>query len=83
MAQGASLFLFVTQASGSAAALPLQPLCSAKTWLQLSLHALQVAHRFYQQFTGMPLERVEEETDRDNFMGGQKAIELGLIDSVL
>ena len=42
-----------------------------------------MVHRFYQQFTGLPLERVEEETDRDNFMGGEKAKELGLIDAVL
>ena len=49
----------------------------------MSVSGLQVVHRFYEQFTGLPLERVEEETDRDNFMGPQKAVELGLIDSVL
>ncbi|MEA3291498.1 MAG: ATP-dependent Clp endopeptidase proteolytic subunit ClpP [Pseudomonadota bacterium] len=29
------------------------------------------------------LEQVEQETERDNFMGGEKAVEYGIIDSVL
>jgi ATP-dependent Clp protease protease subunit len=33
--------------------------------------------------TGQPLERIEKDTDRDNFMGGTDACEYGLIDSVL
>jgi ATP-dependent Clp protease, protease subunit len=33
--------------------------------------------------TGQSLERIEKDTDRDNFMGGQDACEYGLIDSVL
>ncbi len=33
--------------------------------------------------TGQPLERIEKDTDRDNFMGGNAAAEYGLIDSVL
>lgn len=44
---------------------------------------LQVIHRFYQKFTGLPLERVEEETDRDNFMSPAAAKELGLIDDII
>ena len=44
---------------------------------------LQVIHRFYQKFTGLPLDRVEEETDRDNFMSPAAAKELGLIDDII
>ncbi|CAK0742754.1 ATP-dependent Clp protease proteolytic subunit [Gammaproteobacteria bacterium] len=33
--------------------------------------------------TGQPLERIQQDTDRDNFMGPQAAIEYGLIDEIL
>jgi len=33
--------------------------------------------------TGQPLERIQSDTDRDNFMGGNEAKEYGLIDEVL
>jgi len=33
--------------------------------------------------TGQPMERVQADTDRDRFMGGQEAVEYGLIDQVL
>ncbi len=33
--------------------------------------------------TGQPIERIQQDTDRDNFMGGQEAAEYGLIDAVL
>ena len=33
--------------------------------------------------TGQPLERIQSDTDRDNFMGGNEAKENGLIDEVL
>ncbi len=35
------------------------------------------------QHTGQPLERIQNDTDRDRFMGGQEAVEYGLIDQVL
>jgi hypothetical protein len=44
---------------------------------------LQVVHQFFVQFTGLSLETVQEETDRDNFLSPQQAMELGLIDAVL
>ena len=47
------------------------------------LSSAQVLHHFYHQFTGLPMDRVEEETDRDNFVGAKQAVELGLIDSIL
>lgn len=33
--------------------------------------------------TGQPLDRIAADTDRDNFMGGEEAVEYGLIDTVL
>jgi ATP-dependent Clp protease protease subunit len=33
--------------------------------------------------TGQPIEKIEGDTDRDNFMGGNDAVEYGLIDKVL
>ncbi len=33
--------------------------------------------------TGQPMEKIQVDTDRDNFMGGQAAVEYGLIDAVL
>jgi ATP-dependent Clp protease protease subunit len=35
------------------------------------------------KLTGQPLERIEKDTDRDNFMSAQEAKEYGLIDQVL
>lgn len=33
--------------------------------------------------TGQPLERIERDTDRDNFMSAEQAVEYGLVDAVL
>ena len=33
--------------------------------------------------TGQPLEQIEKDTDRDNFMGAQEAASYGLIDKVV
>ncbi len=33
--------------------------------------------------TGQPLERIEKDTDRDNFMTAQEAKEYGLVDEVI
>ncbi|MEJ2393326.1 MAG: ATP-dependent Clp endopeptidase proteolytic subunit ClpP [Candidatus Thiodiazotropha sp.] len=33
--------------------------------------------------TGQPIEKIGEDTERDNFMGGEMAVEYGLIDKVL
>ena len=35
------------------------------------------------QHTGQPLERIQSDTERDNFMGSEQAVEYGLIDEVL
>ena len=45
--------------------------------------ASQVVHRFYSEFTGQTVEKMEQETDRDNFMSPKQALDLGLIDAIL
>ena len=40
-------------------------------------------NRLLAQHTGQPLEQVEHDTDRDNFMSAQAAAEYGLIDKVI
>ena len=35
------------------------------------------------QHTGQPMEVIERDTDRDNFMSGEAAVKYGLIDQVL
>jgi ATP-dependent Clp protease, protease subunit len=44
---------------------------------------MKVIQAMYADFTGLPLERVEEETDRDTFLSPQNALELGLIDHII
>lgn len=47
---------------------------------------LKVKHRLNEilaKHTGQPMERIERDTDRDRFMGGDEAAEYGLIDSMM
>jgi len=47
------------------------------------LKTKQVMNEILAQHTGQPLERVQKDTDRDNFMSAQEAKEYGLVDHVL
>jgi len=47
------------------------------------LQARDRLNRILAKHTGQNLEKIAEDTDRDNFMGGNAAVEYGLIDSVL
>ena len=40
-------------------------------------------NRILSDNTGQPLEQIEKDTDRDNFMGAQEAASYGLIDKVV
>jgi ATP-dependent Clp protease protease subunit len=40
-------------------------------------------NRILSENTGQPIEVIERDTDRDNFMTAQKAMEYGIIDRVL
>lgn len=43
----------------------------------------QKMNRMYSEMTGQPVEVIERDTDRDNFLTAQEALEYGLIDKVI
>ncbi|WP_151736564.1 ATP-dependent Clp endopeptidase proteolytic subunit ClpP [Paenibacillus tengchongensis] len=47
------------------------------------LKTRQKLNQIYVERTGQPLEKIERDTDRDNFMNAEEAKEYGLIDQVL
>jgi ATP-dependent Clp protease protease subunit len=47
------------------------------------LRTKRVMNEILQKLTGQPLERIERDTDRDNFMTAREAQEYGLVDHVL
>lgn len=47
------------------------------------LYARDRINKILAHHTGQPLEKIAKDTDRDNFMGGQAAVDYGLIDSVM
>lgn len=55
----------------------------------IDIHAREILqvrerlNRILAKHTGQPLENIQVDTDRDNFMGPQQAVEYGLIDAVL
>jgi ATP-dependent Clp protease, protease subunit len=44
---------------------------------------MKVMYQFLSKYTGLPVDRVEEECDRENFLDPKQAAELGLIDGVV
>ncbi len=55
----------------------------------IEIHAREILYlrgrlnEMLSKHTGQPIERIERDTDRDNFMSGAAAVEYGLIDKVL
>jgi ATP-dependent Clp protease, protease subunit len=47
------------------------------------LRTKRLMNEILQRHTGQPLERIERDTDRDNFMSAQEARDYGLVDHVL
>lgn len=58
---------------------------AAGSWLHILTmkSSMQVINRFLSKFTGMSTDDIEVETDRDNFLGPEAAIDKGVIDKVL
>jgi len=44
---------------------------------------MKVVVKFLQEYTGMDSDEIEQEIDRENFLGPERAIEMGLIDAVI
>ena len=96
MAASMGAFLLSAGAKGKRYALPNseimihQPLGGARgqasdvrihaAWLQRTKEKL---NNLLAKATGQPLEVIERDTDRDNFMSAQQALEYGLIDKVM
>ena len=96
MAASMASFLLAAGAKGKRKALPNsevmihQPLGGAQRQASdIKIHAdhiLYIRGRMNQmlaEMTGQPLERIERDTDRDNFMTAEAAKEYGLIDQVI
>jgi ATP-dependent Clp protease protease subunit len=55
----------------------------------IEIHAKEILlvrdrlNRILSKHTGQPLEKIEEDTERDNFMSGEESVAYGLIDQVL
>jgi len=55
----------------------------------VDIHAREILHirdrlnHILARHTGQPVEKVAEDTERDRFMGGEEAVEYGLVDKVL
>ncbi|WP_198322379.1 ATP-dependent Clp protease proteolytic subunit, partial [Methylococcus sp. BF19-07] len=55
----------------------------------IDIHAREILavrdrlNKILARHTGQPLEKIQIDTDRDNFMSGSDAVEYGLIDKVL
>ena len=47
------------------------------------LRARERLNQIMSKHTGQPIETIQEDTDRDNFMSGDDAVAYGLIDKVL
>jgi len=47
------------------------------------VHAREVLNELYAQHTGMPVEKIAQDTDRDFFMSAEEAKEYGLIDDII
>lgn len=98
MGQAASMgaFLLCAGAKGKRFALPNsrmmihQPLGGFRGQASdIAIHAREILaireklNRIMSEHTGQPIERIEKDTDRDNFLSADEAAEYGLIDQVL
>jgi ATP-dependent Clp protease protease subunit len=55
----------------------------------IDIHAREILetkarlNQILSRHTGQPIEKIKQDSDRDNFMGGEAAVKYGLIDQVL
>ena len=96
MAASMASFLLAAGAKGKRLALPNseimihQPLGGAQGQAtDIKIHAEHIIrirnrmNKMYSEMTGQPLEVIERDTERDNFMTAQQACDYGLIDNVI
>ena len=97
MAASMGAFLLAAGAKGKRLALPNseimihQPLggTGRAQASDIEIHANHIIYiknkmnRLLSEMTGQPLETIEKDTDRDNFMSAQQAMEYGLVDRII
>ena len=99
MAASMGSFLLASGTKGKRFALPNseilihQPLISGSgisgQATDIQIHANHIIHirermnQLYSQYTGQPLETIQRDTERDNYMTAQQAKDYGLIDDIL
>ena len=96
MAASMGAFLFSAGTKGKRIALPHseimihQPLGGAqgqasdiKIRAELILRTRDMLNKILSENTGKPIEQIEKDTDRDNFMTAEQALEYGLIDRII
>jgi ATP-dependent Clp protease protease subunit len=96
MAASMGAFLLSTGTKGKRCALPNseimihQPLGGArgqasdvKIHTEHLLRTREKLNSILSEVTGQPLEKIEQDTDRDNFLSAEQALEYGLIDKVI
>ncbi|MBM3464826.1 MAG: ATP-dependent Clp endopeptidase proteolytic subunit ClpP [Armatimonadetes bacterium] len=97
MAASAAALLLAGGAKGKRYALPHSRIMIHQPWIQgiggqatdIEIHAKQIINtralldRILSEHTGQPLERVQKDTERDNYMSSAEAVEYGLIDKVI
>jgi len=95
LAASAGAFLLMAGTNGKRAALPNcrimihQPLGGTQGQVsdmvimtEEALHSKKRIHGLISKHTGQPLEKIEKDTDRNNFMSPEEAKEYGLIDKI-
>jgi ATP-dependent Clp protease protease subunit len=56
---------------------------------EIEIHAKEILllrerlNKILAKHTGQPLEKIQDDTERDRFMGGEEAVEYGMVDEVL
>jgi ATP-dependent Clp protease protease subunit len=96
MAASMGAFLLAAGAKGKRSALPNsrimihQPLGGARGQASdIEIQAREILYlrerlnTILSEVTGQPVEKIARDTDRDNFMSGDQAVDYGLIDKVL
>ena len=90
MAASMGAFLLAAGTKGKREIMIHQPLGGAqgqasdlKIRTEVILRTRDTLNRILSERTGKPIEQIEHDTDRDNFMTAQMALEYGLIDKIL
>lgn len=97
MAASAAALLLTAGAKGKRFALPYSRIMIHQPWVRgiggqatdVDIHAREILHTrkvlndILSKHTGQPLDKVERDTERDNFMSSEEAKDYGIIDSII